>query len=306
MQSLISKYSPLPILILFCAFVLTSCLDSSTNSSQERDNILETAKNVTQGQNGDQVLTTFVDLLEEFDLDSTVANNTPLTVVAPTNEAFSMLSEDVFDSSDTAKGLDILRYHVIEEIVDLNQISGEENITSMQGEDLFFERVQGTTQGQDSLFINDGNLLGGIQATNGLIYVVDAVLFPDIYLNTYGLIGKRPQLNTLETAIENTNLSDTLQTESQAYTFFAPSDEALENTELSSDDIRYHILTEKVFSNNISGTYTTLSGDEVTIEVSGSTITINGQDVSFSEENIEGTNGVVHIIDSALSPPSAE
>lgn len=302
MQSLISKYSPLPILLLFCSLLLTSCLDNSTNSSQERQNILETAKNVTQGQNGDQVLTTFVDLLEDFDLDSTVANNAPLTVIAPTNEAFDMLSEDVFDSSDTAKGVDILRYHLIEQIVDLNQISDDsvENIASSQGEDIFLERVQGTPQ--DSLFINDGNLLGGIQASNGLIYVVDVVLFPDIYLNTVGLIAKRPQLNSLEEAIANTNLSDTLETESQSYTVFAPSDEALQDTTLTENDIRYHIIPERLNSTGLSTeTYTTLSGEDLNVEVSGSTITINS-DATVTEADIEGTNGVVHIIDSVLSP----
>nr|WP_286670519.1 fasciclin domain-containing protein [Fodinibius salsisoli] len=302
MQSLISKYSFLPLLLLFCPFVLTSCLDSSTNSGQQRQNILETAKEVTQGQGGDQVLTTFVGLLEDADLDSTVANNGPLTVIAPTNDAFSNLPEGLLDSLETPDLVNILRYHVVEEIVNYTQISGEEEIQSMLGENLFFERVQGATQ--DSLFINNSYFLGGLQATNGLIFVVDEVLFPDTYLNAAGLIAKRPQLNSLESAIEGANLTTTLSDTTAAYTVFAPTNEALENTDLSGDEIQYHVLPEKVFSNGLSsGTYTTLSGEDITVEVSGGTITLNGE-ATITEANIEGTNGVVHIIDMALSPPS--
>ncbi|MCW9707348.1 fasciclin domain-containing protein [Fodinibius salsisoli] len=282
--------------------MLTSCLDSSTNSGQQRQNILETAKEVTQGQGGDQVLTTFVGLLEDADLDSTVANNGPLTVIAPTNDAFSNLPEGLLDSLETPDLVNILRYHVVEEIVNYTQISGEEEIQSMLGENLFFERVQGATQ--DSLFINNSYFLGGLQATNGLIFVVDEVLFPDTYLNAAGLIAKRPQLNSLESAIEGANLTTTLSDTTAAYTVFAPTNEALENTDLSGDEIQYHVLPEKVFSNGLSsGTYTTLSGEDITVEVSGGTITLNGE-ATITEANIEGTNGVVHIIDMALSPPS--
>jgi uncharacterized surface protein with fasciclin (FAS1) repeats len=298
MQSFISKYTPLS-LLLFCSLLLTSCLDSSTNSGQQRQNLLETAKSVTQGQDRDEVLTTFVGLLEDADLDSTVANEGPQTVIAPTNDAFDNLSIDI-TTLDSTQVTEILNYHRIEEPVNFSQISGEENFQSDQGGDLFFEVTQ------DSVFINDSNYLGGVSATNGPLYIVNKVLLPDAYLDVYGLIAKRSSLNALESAIDEVNLGSDLEDESASYTVFAPSDEALENDELSGNAIQYHVLNEKVFSNNISGTYTTLSGDEVTIDVSGSTVTYNDEEVTFTEENIEGTNGVVHIIDTALPPPSSE
>ncbi|MDX1619303.1 MAG: fasciclin domain-containing protein, partial [Balneolaceae bacterium] len=59
----------------------------------------------------------------------------------------------------------------------------------------------------------------------------------------------------------------------------------------------------KVLSTDLqpSQTVTTVNGADLTIEVSNGTVTINGNSV-VTTADLEGTNGVVHIIDGVLLP----
>lgn len=286
MQLTINRYSSLPIILLLSSLVLTSCLDSS-DSGRTTGNLLEEAQNYSDFE-------TFLSHLEETELDSTIANQEgPFTVLIPTNDAFSDLPDEAVDSL-------VLSYHIIDELIDLNQLETgvEERFQSLQGEDVIF------VIGADSLYINGGNYLGGASATNGVIYATNRVLFPDSYLDVTGLIAKRYQLNELEEAIENADLNSTLEDTTAAYTIFAPSDEALEDTDLSAEDVEYHIIEQKLTSSDLSSqTYTTMSGQDLTVDANGGTITINGE-ANVTTEDIEGINGVVHIIDAPLAAPS--
>lgn len=312
MQSTIYKHSTLAILLVSCSLVLTSCLDS-TNSSSEAKNLLETAKDITEGNGGENVLSTFVDLLSkvklnstsEVTLDSTLATEGPYTVIIPVDSAFSALPSGTLDNLDSLALTNVLQYHMVDEYIDHRNLDAETDIESLQGEELYFE-VRSNATGQNSIFVNDGQILARFEATNGVIYVVNDVLFPDSYLSVYGLVSKRYQLNELQSAIESVNLSSTLDDTTKAYTIFAPSDEAIaDDADLTGSDIEYHIIPQELFSTDLnSGTYTTMSGEEITVTVESGTITLNNS-ATVTTDNIAGTNGVVHVIDSVLTPPSS-
>lgn len=299
MHLITNRYSSLPIFLLLFSLVLTSCLDSS-DSGQTTGNLLEEAEAVND-------FSTFVDYLGETgetELDSTIANESPLTVLIPTNDAFSELPDGTMESLTEEELIEVLSYHIVEELIDLNNIDETADFESMQGEDLFFEIVP-NNQGSADLYINDSEWLGGVSATNGVIHATDQVLFPDSYLDVTGLIAKRYQLNDLQDAIEDVaGLEEDLQNSDAEFTVFAPSDEALDGTSPTGSEIQYYILEEKLTSAELSSqTYTTMSGDELDVDVSGNTITLNGE-ATVTTMDIEGTNGVVHIIDAALEAPS--
>lgn len=285
----------LPLILLICSFVLTSCLDSS-NSNQAPGNLLEEAKSYSE-------FDTFVDYLSETgeaELDSTIANEGPFTVLIPTEEAFDELPDETFSSFSEEELTEVLSYHIVEEAVDLNNVDAEERIESMQGEDLYFK------VGSDSAFVNGGRLLASVGAENGVIYQINKVVLPDSYLHTAGLISKRYQLDSLATALSDTDLQADLEDTTQSYTVFAPEDEAFEDATLQ-DALEYHVVPQKLMSDdfNSSQTYETLSGEELTVEVDGENIIINGE-ATVSTADIEGNNGVVHIIDTILEAPSEE
>ena len=286
-------------LLLVLSFSLTSCLNS-TNSNQSVSNLLETAKEVTNNQSGEKALESYINLLEQTELDSTIANEGPFTAVIPIDSAFTDPAQNKLDALSAENLTQAVEYHLIDGIVNLNGIQSEEQVESLQGDDLYFKIVSDITG--SSAFVNGGQLLGQINASNGIIYVVDQVLFQDKNLEVPGLINKRPQLDSLSTAISNAELNETLENTDKNFTVFAPSNESFDNTELSSDEVQYHVIPEKLLSRDLNTqSYTTMNGQQLSIEVDGSTITING-DAVIQTDDIEGTNGVVHIIDSVLQP----
>ncbi|WP_372635681.1 fasciclin domain-containing protein, partial [Fodinibius sp.] len=266
MQLTTNRYSAIPMILLLFSLVLTSCLDSS-DSNQGPGNLLEEAEAVND-------FSTFVDFVKDpgaiaVDTSTLSQGTTPLTVLIPTNDAFSELPEGMIDELTAEELGEVMSYHIVEELIDLQNINETADFTSMQGGDLYFEIVP-NNQGNANLFINGGNYLGGRQASNGVIYATDQVLFPDSYLDVTGLVAKRYELNSFDEAIDDADLHSTLEDTTAAFTIFAPSEEAVGDAGLSAEDVEYHILEEKLLSSELSSqSYTTMDGQDLDVEVSG-------------------------------------
>lgn len=282
--------NPSRLFLVLLSLMLASCLDNSTDSVSERTNILEEIESA----NG---FNTFVDLLNETELDSLVANTGPYTVFVPTDEAFSDLPEGLLESFSQEELKEILSYHMINGIINLNNFSAIETLPSRQGENIYFHLTT------DSVYVNNHPLLGASGASNGSIYSTTGVSFPNSYLNTAALIAKRYELNTLDSLMTASGLATELEDDSREYTVFAPADTAVNDIQLPGDQeklreiLEFHVVPQKYLIGDFSGTQTlqTLSGEELTVEVDGNAIIVDGE-AYILIGNIEGTNGVVHII----------
>lgn len=97
----------------------------------------------------------------------------------------------------------------------------------------------------------------------------------------------------------------------EQFTVFMPRNDAqgissLPDTEAELANIlKYHVLLEKISANDLmhNQTYTTWQGEELTITRNGDLITINGT-ATIKLADLEGTNGVAHVIDGVLTPPA--
>ncbi|MGD0170865.1 MAG: fasciclin domain-containing protein [Halobacteriota archaeon] len=122
-------------------------------------------------------------------------------------------------------------------------------------------------------------------------------------------------LTTLVSLLKKTNLTDVLSGPGN-YTLFAPDNAAfakvnastLANLQNNSTALTtlllYHVIPAKLLANNFtgSGTLTTVNGLSLPYSVSGTTIMVGNATVTKAD--INATNGVIHIIDSVLVPPS--
>lgn len=96
------------------------------------------------------------------------------TLFAPTNAAVTNLDSIVFDELGDAEQLRaVLEHHLIPGSLGLTELGSVSAITSVQGESVSVANVDGV------LTIGEAVIVGeAIEATNGIVYVVDAVLLP--------------------------------------------------------------------------------------------------------------------------------
>ena len=123
---------------------------------------------------------------------------------------------------------------------------------------------------------------------------------------------------TLVAALKAAGLVDTLEGDGP-FTVFAPTDEAFsklpagtvedllkpENKDQLTAILTYHVLDGTVMSTDLSDgqTAATLQGDDVTVAIMDGAVEVN--DATVTTADIETSNGVIHVVDTVLIPPSA-
>jgi uncharacterized surface protein with fasciclin (FAS1) repeats len=121
--------------------------------------------------------TTLVSALQAAGLAEALAGEGPYTVFAPTDEAFAKLPEGTVEdllkpeNQETLKS--ILLYHVVEGKATASDAAEMSSATTMGGADLTITTADG------AVMINDANVVTpDIEASNGVIHVIDTVLMP--------------------------------------------------------------------------------------------------------------------------------
>ena len=109
-------------------------------------------------------------------LIETLKGDGPFSVFAPTDEAFSKIApetlSELLQPENKARLTAILTYHVVRGRFTAAEVTDLESATSLQG-----QTVKISTK--DGIRINDARVLTpDVQATNGVIHIIDAVLIP--------------------------------------------------------------------------------------------------------------------------------
>lgn len=128
-----------------------------------------------------------------------------------------------------------------------------------------------------------------------------------------------PDFSILVEALTEADLVTTLQGEGP-FTVFAPTNaafaallddlgvtkEQLLAREDLADILLYHVVAGKVMSTDLEDGMTpaTVNGATITVSIEGETVMINESTVTTA--NVEASNGVIHIIEKVLLPPSEE
>ena len=112
---------------------------------------------------------------EAAGLAETLATGGPFTVFAPTDEAFAALPEGTIEAllADPEALANILLYHVVSGIVTSDQVVGLSAATSLQGSDIAIMVHDG------AVMVNGATVIAvDIEASNGIIHVINAVILP--------------------------------------------------------------------------------------------------------------------------------
>ena len=118
---------------------------------------------------------TLVAALGAADLVETLSGDGAFTVFAPTDEAFAALPEGMLEGllADTEALTQILLYHVVGDVVKAETVVTLDEAETLAGDKVSIEVVDG------NVFVNDSKVTStDIEASNGVIHVIDKVLVP--------------------------------------------------------------------------------------------------------------------------------
>ena len=126
------------------------------------------------------------------------------------------------------------------------------------------------------------------------------------------------KFETLVAAVKAAGLVETLKGEGP-FTVFAPTDEAFaklpegtvesllkpENKDKLVDILTYHVVPGKVMAKTAVtlDKATAVNKKDIALEVKSEALTLNGK-AKVVKADIETTNGVIHVIDTVILPPS--
>lgn len=117
---------------------------------------------------------TLVTALQAADLVDTLNGKGPFTVFAPTDEAFAKLSPGALDGllKDKQKLQAVLTYHVVSGKVMAADVVKLKDAKTVNGQTVMIDT-------KDGVKVNDAKVVKtDIDASNGVIHVIDTVLMP--------------------------------------------------------------------------------------------------------------------------------
>jgi uncharacterized surface protein with fasciclin (FAS1) repeats len=282
--------------------------------------------------------TTLVAAVEAAGLVDTLSGDGPFTVLAPTDDAFAaalealdMTADELLADTDLLTS--VLTYHVIPDEVPSSTVVtlDGESVATVNGADITIS-VDG-----DTVMINEATVTAvDVEASNGVIHVIDSVLLPPTDADVVNedeeaapsdagtivdVAVEAGTFTTLVAAVEAAGLVDTLSGDGP-FTVLAPTDDAfaaalealdmtadelLADTDLLTSVLTYHVIPDEVPSSTVvtldGESVATVNGADITISVDGDTVMIN--EATVTAVDVEASNGVIHVIDSVLLPPSS-
>ena len=313
-----NKFS-LGVLFLFTLLAFTVACSDDDDKKMQPEPMEQTIVDIAVGNADFSIL---VDALSKAGLVDALNGTGSFTVFAPTNAAFQNLFtalgvtgvEDLSAEALTP----ILLYHVIGSEVKSTQLSNGyvETLSAFMPGDHAIKLLVDLESGVQ---INGmSNVTSAdIMASNGVIHIIDEVLLPPTVVD---IAIANPSFTHLVAAVVKADLVNALMADGP-FTVFAPTDAAFEAlfTELGVTGIEdlsaetltpillYHVVSGNVRAADVStGMVPTLNTEaELDINADGSGVMINGS-TNVIVTDVQGKNGVVHVIDKVLLPNAEE
>lgn len=133
-------------------------------------------KNIFQAAMEAGNFTTLIAAIKAADLEDALRDDSPITLFAPTDEAFNKLPKGTVDNlmRDREKLIAVLTYHIVPgKILAVDTIKNH-SARTVNGATLRIDTCDGVR-------VNQANVIhADIPAKNGVIHAIDAVLFPPV------------------------------------------------------------------------------------------------------------------------------
>lgn len=256
---------------------------------------------------------TLVAAVQAAGLVDALKSEGPLTVFAPTDEAFAKLPagtvETLLKPENKEKLATILKYHVVAGAVRAKDVVKLTSADTLAGQRVDIKVAGGTVTVDNARVIKPD-----VAASNGVIHVIDTVILPS-EKSIVATAADAKVFNTLLKAATAAGLADTLANDGP-FTVFAPTDEAFaklpagtlddllkpENKEKLATVLKYHVVAGRVYSDQAvkAGEAGTLAKQELKIKSADGKVMVNNAQVVTAD--LDASNGVIHVVDTVLLP----
>ncbi len=271
---------------------------------------------------GDARFSILAEAVTAAGLGETLAGSGPLTVFAPTNDAFAALLGELGVTKDALLAdkvllTAVLKYHVLPGKVERAQVQAGWPITTVNGGIFKIDAVD------SNLVITDGRnrtatiTATDVQASNGVVHVIDRVILPadkNIVQTALAL----PQFSILVDAVKAAGLVDALSGDGP-FTVFAPTNDAfaallaelnidketlLADKALLTAVLTYHVVPSRVLKAQVpvGAPISTLQGDTFTVNGALAITDQAGRQSNIVATDVLTSNGVIHVIDKVILP----
>ncbi len=297
------------------ASLLVACGGNDDDPNPPVPNIVQTAQ-------ADARFSILVEAVVAADLAGALSAPGPLTVFAPTNDAFAALLVELGVTkaqllADKPLLTAVLQYHVLGSRVAAAQVPLGKAVTPLAGGVFKVDSVSG------ALVVNDGRnrkariTTTDIHASNGVIHVVDKVLLP-ADKNIVQTAQALPQFSILVEAVLAANLQGALSA-TGPLTVFAPTNDAfallltelniskaalLADTALLTKVLTYHVVNGRVLKADVPlGTpIPTLQTGTFTVDATLAITDQRARKAGIAATDVLTRNGVIHVIDKVILP----
>ena len=177
------------LLTIFLALtvIFTNCMqnestDSASSISTERDLgqaavVNNSDANILDIAIGSKDHSTLVAAVQAAQIENVLVNAGPLTVFAPTNEAFAALPEGTVETllkpENKSTLIDILYYHSAPGSYKGDLLTDGRQIYMANGDNVEIKILE-----NGDVTVNGANIIATVEASNGVVHVIDAVLLP--------------------------------------------------------------------------------------------------------------------------------
>lgn len=322
-------------MITALTFFLTACNDDDDNKKAEVPEPVA-PMNIVEVAQANEDFSVLVEAVIAADLVDTLQSAGPFTVFAPTNDAFvnfleanNLTKEELLASENLA---DILTYHVLS-----GNVSSTAAVEVAQSDSSIINMVNGDSIAlsyvNETLSVNTSTvIIADVSASNGVIHAIDKVLVPptpsasnadvacsatnETPLKTLAQIAiDDANFSTLVTAVTSADESILSALSSDgALTLFAPTNAAFEklgdtlDTVLANQELLNSILLNHVYAGKVDSiTAFSLNGatvdaleGQLTLSINSGNLLVNDSVVTVTD--IEACNGIVHVIDTVITP----
>ena len=309
------KYFAITTVILTGMLLVTSC-NKDDEPATPTNPIEPAVQSIVGTASSNDDFSILVEAVVKADLVDALEGDGPFTVMAPTNAAFTELFAAL-----NVSGVEDIPAVTLKEILLYHVIGAKAMSTDLSTG--YFETLNTYNPGQmgssllveveNGVMINSSSkvVAADIEATNGVIHVIDKVLLPQ---NVVEIAISNPNFSILVEAVLKADLAGAL-TGKGPFTIFAPTNEAFEAlfaelkvsgiSDLSAEALTpillYHVVSGNVNASQVtSGWVPTLNAEAtLNINVGDRGVSINGSSNVIAVD-VQGNNGVIHAIDKVL------